>query len=74
MPAIVEAAAGAFRGVDNVTVLNGAQGMIRSSPQAGSAMQLANQLLANPSASNGAADAAAKLAPTAAARAPGVTP
>lgn len=67
MPAIVEAAAGAFRGVDNLTVLNGAQGMSeilnQIIAQAGSSMQLANQLLANTkSASNGAAAKTAKAA------------
>ncbi len=67
MPAIVEAAAGAFRGVDNLTVLNGAQGMSeilnQIIAQAGSSMQLAQQLLSNTkSAANGVADGSAKLA------------
>jgi uncharacterized membrane protein YqiK len=67
MPAIVEAAAGAFRGVDNLTVLNGAQGMSeilnQIIAQAGSSMQLANQLLTNTkTASAGAKDSAAKIA------------
>jgi uncharacterized membrane protein YqiK len=66
MPQIVEAAAGAFRGVDNLTVLNGAQGMSeilnQIIAQAGSSMQLANQLLTNTkSAASGVKDSAAKV-------------
>ena len=67
MPEIVHAAAGAFRGVDNLTVLNGAQGMSeilnQIIAQAGSSMQLANQLLANTkTAAKGVTDGSTKLA------------
>jgi flotillin len=50
LPEIVAAAAGAFRNVDNLTVLNGAQGMSEIMNQvigqAGPALALAKQALA----------------------------
>jgi flotillin len=50
LPEIVEAAAGAFRGVDNLTVLNGAQGigeiMNQIIGQAGPTLELAKRALA----------------------------
>ncbi len=49
LPQIVEAAAGAFKGVDNLTVLNGAQGiseiMNQIVGQAGPTLRLAKQAL-----------------------------
>jgi hypothetical protein len=52
LPQIVEAAAGAFKGVDNLTVLNGAQGiseiMNQVIGQAGPTLRLAKQALGNP--------------------------
>jgi flotillin len=57
LPEIVEAAAGAFKGVDNLTVLNGAQGigdiMAQVIGQAGPALELAKKTLGQQS--NGAA-------------------
>jgi flotillin len=67
LPEIGEAAAGAFKGVDNLTVLNGAQGigdiMAQVIGQAGPALELAKQTLgqrsngtaAGPPAADGAA-------------------
>jgi uncharacterized membrane protein YqiK len=59
LPQIVEAAAGAFRGVDNLTVMNGAQGiseiMNQVIGQAGPTLRLAKQALGNAEHGNGVA-------------------
>jgi flotillin len=58
LPEIVAAAAGAFRGVDHLTVLNGAQGMAEIMSQvigqAGPALELARQALGPRPGANGA--------------------
>lgn len=57
MPQIVEAAASAFHGVDQLTVLNGAQGISeilnQVIAQAGSSLTLAKDLLATPNEASG---------------------
>lgn len=62
LPEIVEAAAGAFKGVDNLTVLNGAQGigeiMNQVIGQAGPALKLAKDALSGATVNGTATDTA----------------